>query len=100
MPTRSPRGAEHHRVADLDRDRLLANPDRPGEVPRAKSSGGVLRQELRASVPGARWRRDQLQRKGTADGVGFSPMFSQDSSDAVTVAGVLACHYPTKKGNP
>jgi hypothetical protein len=29
-------------------------------------------------------------------GVGFSPMFSTDGSDAVTVAGVLACHYPRR----
>ena len=36
--------------------------------------------------------------KGKLMGVGFSPMFSEDGSDAVTVAGVLACHYPKKKG--
>jgi hypothetical protein len=34
---------------------------------------------------------------GTLMGVGFSPMFSEDGSDAVTVAGVLTCHYPKKK---
>ncbi len=34
---------------------------------------------------------------GELMGVGFSPMFSEDGSDAVTVAGVLACHYPKKK---
>ena len=34
---------------------------------------------------------------GALMGVGFSPMFSEDGSDAVTVAGVLACHYPKKK---
>jgi hypothetical protein len=35
---------------------------------------------------------------GTLMGVGFSPMFSRDGSDAVTVAGVLACDYPKKRG--
>jgi hypothetical protein len=30
-------------------------------------------------------------------GVGFSPMFSQDGTDAVTVTGVLVCHYAKKK---
>jgi hypothetical protein len=30
-------------------------------------------------------------------GIGFSPMFSEDGSDAVTVAGVLKCKYPKKK---
>jgi hypothetical protein len=30
-------------------------------------------------------------------GVGFSPMFSENGSDAVIVAGVLTCHYPKKK---
>jgi hypothetical protein len=34
---------------------------------------------------------------GKLMGVGFSPMFSQDGSDAVTVAGVLTCNYPKKK---
>jgi len=35
---------------------------------------------------------------GSLMGVGFSPMFSEDGSDAVTVAGVVPCHYPKKKG--
>jgi hypothetical protein len=35
---------------------------------------------------------------GMLMGVGFSPMFSEDGSKAVTVTGVLTCHYPKKKG--
>ena len=35
---------------------------------------------------------------GSLMGVGFSPMFSEDGSDAVTVTGVVPCHYPKKKG--
>ena len=35
---------------------------------------------------------------GSLMGVGFSPMFSEDGSDALTVAGVVPCHYPKKKG--
>ena len=38
-----------------------------------------------------------FSRHGHLMGIGFSPMFSADGSDAVTVAGVLACNYPTKK---
>ena len=39
-----------------------------------------------------------FSKDGALMGVGFSPMFSEDGSDAVTVAGVLECHYPRKKG--
>ena len=39
-----------------------------------------------------------FSKDGKLMGVGFSPMFSEDGSDAVTVAGTLACHYPKKKG--
>jgi hypothetical protein len=35
---------------------------------------------------------------GTLMGVGFSPMFSRDGSDAVTLAGVVPCEYPKRKG--
>lgn len=35
--------------------------------------------------------------RGELMGAGFHPMFSADGSDAVTVAGVLACHYPKHK---
>ncbi len=35
---------------------------------------------------------------GKLMGVGFSPTFSEDGTDAVTITGVLACHYPKKKG--
>ena len=38
-----------------------------------------------------------FSKAGALMGVGFSPMFSEDGSDAVTVAGVLPCHYPKKK---
>ena len=39
-----------------------------------------------------------FSKDGALMGVGFSPMFSEDGSDAVTVAGTLTCHYPKKKG--
>ncbi len=38
-----------------------------------------------------------FSKDGALMGVGFSPMFSEDGSDAVTVAGVVPCHYPKKK---
>jgi hypothetical protein len=38
-----------------------------------------------------------FSKDGALMGVGFSPMFSEDGSDAVTVAGVLPCNYPKKK---
>jgi hypothetical protein len=38
-----------------------------------------------------------FSRNGRLMGVGFSPMFSEDGSDAVTVAGVLVCKYPKRK---
>lgn len=39
-----------------------------------------------------------FSKNGALMGVGFSPMFSEDGSDAVTVAGALPCHYPKKRG--
>ena len=34
---------------------------------------------------------------GRLIGVGFHPMFNASGSEAVTVTGVMACHYPKKK---
>lgn len=35
--------------------------------------------------------------KGKLMGAGFSPTLNRAGSDAVTIAGVLECHYPAKK---
>jgi hypothetical protein len=39
----------------------------------------------------------RFTQKGALMGVGFSPMYSRNFADAVTVTGVLRCTYPKKK---
>ncbi len=57
----------------------------------------ALLPQLLAAVPSAQRRRDQLRRPRQADGCRFSPMLSEDGSDAATVVGVLKCNYPKPK---
>jgi hypothetical protein len=40
--------------------------------------------------------RMRFKQRGGLIGIGFHPTYSQDGSDAVTIAGVIRCNYPRR----